>query len=83
MGELENHSSLSPTEIFEIDDLNHGFAVIEGPAPVVRQFFRHYSHPIRHSQSIGLGDRSRELFSIALIYAFVLYSPPDSSVFFG
>jgi hypothetical protein len=73
--ELEKQSSLSPTEIFEIDDLNHGFAVIEGPAPVVQQFFRHYSHPIRHSQSIGLGDRSRELFSIALIYAFVLYFP--------
>jgi hypothetical protein len=38
MGELEKQSSLSPTEIFEIDDLNHGFAVMEGPAPVVRQF---------------------------------------------
>ena len=75
MDELEKQSSLSPNEIFEIDDLNHGFAVIEGPAPVVRQFFRHYGHPTRHSQSIGLGDRSRELLSIVLIYAFVLYFP--------
>jgi hypothetical protein len=31
--ELEKQSSLSLNEIFEIDDLNHGFAVIEGPVP--------------------------------------------------
>jgi hypothetical protein len=73
--ELERDESLYATEIFEIDDLRHGFSVIEGPAPVIQQFFRHYGHPIRNSHSIGLADRTREVLCITLIYVFVLYFP--------
>ncbi|MCJ1387452.1 hypothetical protein MMC18_000295 [Xylographa bjoerkii] len=60
------------SDIFEVDDLKNGFALIEGPVPVVQQFFRHYGHPLRNH---GLMDRSRELATIALVYAFVFYFP--------
>jgi hypothetical protein len=42
--------------------------LIEGPASVVQQFFRHYGHLRRD-------DRWRETISILLVYAFVLYFP--------
>lgn len=57
--------------IFEISDYDHGFPLIEGPEPVVRQFFRHWGHPIRENNR----DRAREVLGIALIFAFVLYFP--------
>lgn len=62
------------TEIFEVDDLDHGFFVIEGPPDVVLQFFRHYGHPIR-DQKAPLEDRAREVIAMALCYGFVLYFP--------
>jgi hypothetical protein len=71
----EDPNQATAREIFEIDDLNHGFAVIEGPEPVVRQFFRHYGHPVRDNRRVGPGDRAREIGSIALVYLFVLYFP--------
>lgn len=51
--------------------------LIEGPAPVVQQFFRHYGHPRRDERQKGriLPDRWRETISISLVYAFVLYFP--------
>ena len=77
---LQTYQSEDPNpgtarEIFEVDDLNHGFAVIEGPEPVVRQFFRHYGHLVRDNRRVGPGDRARELGSMALVYFFVLYFP--------
>ena len=37
---------MTMTEAFEVADPNHKFMVIEGPEPVVVQFFRHYGHPM-------------------------------------
>jgi hypothetical protein len=65
---------LTTTEIFEVDDLDHGFFLIEGPPDVVLQFFRHYGHPIRDHKA-RLGDRTREVMAMALCYGFVLYFP--------
>lgn len=62
---------LEDSVLFEISDYNHGFPLIEGPEPVVRQFFRHWGHPIRENGR----DRAREVMGIALIFAFVLYFP--------
>jgi hypothetical protein len=59
------------TVIFEISDYDHGFPLIEGPEPVVRQFFKHWGHPIRKHYR----DRLREIFGIVLIFAFVVYFP--------
>lgn len=59
------------TVIFEISDYDHGFPIIEGPEPLVRQFFRHWGHPLRDNYR----DRVREIFGITLIFAFVLYFP--------
>lgn len=54
------------------DQHDQGFyLVISGPPAVVTQFFRHYGHPLRHTKS----GRWREVISIAIIYAFVLYFP--------
>ncbi|KUI63682.1 hypothetical protein VM1G_10454 [Cytospora mali] len=47
------------------------FLVITGYPAVVTQFFRHYGHPLRHTGH----DRRREMLSIFIIYAFVLYFP--------
>ncbi|KAI3391117.1 hypothetical protein diail_7940 [Diaporthe ilicicola] len=55
-----------------VDQKDQGFyLVITGPKPVVTQFFRHYGHPLRHTES----GRWREVMSITIIYAFVLYFP--------
>lgn len=59
------------TELFCISDYDHGFSMIEGPDELVRPFFRHWGHPIRTHSS----DRVRELASIGLVLAFVLYFP--------
>ena len=45
------------------------------PEPVVGQFFMPYGHPIRDRCSVGLGDRGREIASMALVYIFALYFP--------
>lgn len=55
-----------------VDQQDQGFyLVITGPRSVVTQFFRHYGHPLRHTES----GRWREVISISIIYAFVLYFP--------
>ena len=59
--------------IFELDDLNHGLVLIQGPEYVVRQFFRHYGHPIRGVDVTA--NRVREITSMALVYLFVAYFP--------
>lgn len=59
------------TVIFEISDYDHGFPLIEGPESLVRQFFKHWGHPVRKNYR----DRVREIFGIVLIFAFVLYFP--------
>jgi len=56
-----------PAEIVQINTADGDFLLIEGPAPVIRQFFRHYGHPKR--------SHWREIMSIILVYAFVLYFP--------
>ncbi|GKZ25198.1 hypothetical protein AbraCBS73388_000649 [Aspergillus brasiliensis] len=45
----------------------HGFQVIEGPARLVQQFFRHYGHPRR--------SRWNELVQIGVVIAFGLNFP--------
>jgi hypothetical protein len=57
--------------VFEVSDYDHGFPVIEGPESVVRQFFKHWGHPLREKSS----DRLRELASMGLVVAFVLFFP--------
>lgn len=59
--------------IFELDDLNHGLVLIQGPDCVVRQFCRHYGHPIRGVNITA--NRAREVMSMALVYLFVGYFP--------
>ncbi|THY72550.1 hypothetical protein D6C87_06922 [Aureobasidium pullulans] len=59
--------------IFELDDLNHGFVLIQGPDYAVRQFCRHYGHPIRGRDITA--NRLREVMSMALVYLFVGYFP--------
>ena len=63
-----------PKSILELDIPNNGFALITCAYPLdntVLPFFRQYGHPIRHSA----GDRMREIVSIAIVWAFVLYFP--------
>ena len=60
-----------PTVVFEISDYDHGFPIIEGPEPVVRQFFRHWGHPLRENYR----DRLREIGGMALVVVFVFYFP--------
>lgn len=63
-----------PKSILELDIPNNGFALITSVYPLdntVLQFFRHYGHPIRHSAF----DRMREIISMAIVWAFVLYFP--------
>ena len=57
--------------VFEVSDYDHGFPVIEGPESIVRQFFKHWGHPLREKSS----DRLRELASMGLVVAFVLFFP--------
>jgi hypothetical protein len=59
--------------IFEVDDLNHGLVLIQGPDYAVRQFCRHYGHPIRGVNITA--NRARENMSMALVYLFVGYFP--------
>jgi hypothetical protein len=59
------------TVIFEIDDYDHGFPLIEGQEAVIRQFFQHWGHPLRENGR----DRAREIISITLIFMFVVYFP--------
>lgn len=71
-GKSEQRSE--PKSILELDIPNNGFAVIISAYPLdntVLQFFRHYGHPIRHSAF----DRMREIISMAIVWAFVLYFP--------
>jgi hypothetical protein len=72
--EASQQESYTLSEIYEIDDLDHGFFLIEGPPAVVLQFFRHYGHPMRENNAL-FGDRARELTAMALCYSFVLYFP--------
>lgn len=59
--------------IFEVDDLNHGLVLIQGPDYVVRQLCRHYGHPSRGMNITA--NRTREIMSMALVYLFVGYFP--------
>jgi len=59
--------------IFELDDLNHGLVLMQGPDHVVRQFCRHYGHPIRGTDITA--NRACEVMSMALVYLFVAYFP--------
>ena len=60
----------SPTCMFEVVDGDKNFFLIEGPDCVVRQFFRHYGHPVRDSRSAFISDRVREVIAIGIV---VLY----------
>lgn len=62
-------------DIFEILGLQQGFLLIEAPAPVAKQFFRHYGHPHRGGMAGLVKDRWREVACIAVTYAFVVYFP--------
>jgi hypothetical protein len=64
-------SSLGPDFLVEVDDYDHGFPLISGPEELVRQFFRHWGHPIRKSRL----DRLRENLSMALVFGFVFCFP--------
>jgi len=64
-------SKSQKTVLFEISDYDHGFPIIEGNEQDVRQFFKHWGHPLRENS----WDRLREIGSIALVAAFVFYFP--------
>ena len=68
-------TDMTVTEAFEVADPNHKFMVIEGPQPVVVQFFRHYGHPIRDGNSLLAGDRVREVACIIFVCCLFLYFP--------
>ncbi|PTB78836.1 hypothetical protein M440DRAFT_1352650 [Trichoderma longibrachiatum ATCC 18648] len=68
-------TDLSKTEAFEVADPIHKFMVIEGPQPVVVQFFRHYGHPVRDRDSLWIGDRLREVACITVICCLFLFFP--------
>lgn len=59
--------------IFELEDLNHGLFLVQGPDYLVRQFCRHYGHPIRGVDITA--NRWREIMSMILVYLFVAYFP--------
>ncbi|KAH7464032.1 hypothetical protein FOMA001_g17947 [Fusarium oxysporum f. sp. matthiolae] len=63
------------TEAFEVADPVNRFMVIEGPQPVVVQFFRHYGHPVRDQNSLWVGNRVREIACIAIVCCLFLYFP--------
>lgn len=69
--DIDEKEPLEPTVLFEISDYDHGFPLIEGSETVVRQFFKHWGHPLRQSKI----DRFREIGGIALVVAFVFYFP--------
>lgn len=58
-------TDVSVSEAFEVaDDVAdpvRSFMVIEGPQPLVVQFFRHYGHTISDQNSLWVGDRVREV----------------------
>lgn len=68
-----DEAATDSTENYQLfDQHDQGlYLVISGSPAVVTQFFRHYGHPLRHIES----GRWREVISIAIIYAFVLYFP--------
>jgi hypothetical protein len=74
VAEKEN-TDVSKSEAFEVADPNHKFMVIEGPQPVIVQFFRHYGHPVRDENSLWIGDRVREVVCIMIICCLFLYFP--------
>lgn len=63
----DEETTTSQIEIFEIDMADHNYMIIESPARILLQFFRHYGHPRR--------SRWSEISSILLVYGFVLYFP--------
>lgn len=65
--------------LVEIDGYNYGFPLISGPEEVVRQFCRHWGHPVRKDYR----GRVREVASIALVYSFVSCSQLVYSVCSG
>lgn len=65
----------SKDELYRLDDPTHGYSIIQGPPTVVLQFFRHYGHPQRDGGVAGRRDRAREIFSMGLVYCFVLNFP--------
>jgi hypothetical protein len=69
------HTDMSKTEAFEVADPNDKFMVIEGPQPVIVQFFRHYGHPGRDQNSLWAGDCVREIACIVLVCCLFLYFP--------
>jgi hypothetical protein len=60
----------APTCMFDAVEKDRWFFLIEGPDHVVRQFFRHYGHPIRDSRDVIIPDRMREVVSMCIV---VLY----------
>ncbi|KAI1349414.1 hypothetical protein F5Y01DRAFT_289562 [Xylaria sp. FL0043] len=68
-------NDIALSQAFEVADPIHKFMVIEGPQPVVVQFFRHYGHPRRDQNSLWVGDRFRELACIAIVCCLFLYFP--------
>jgi hypothetical protein len=55
-----------------IDNSNY---VVEGPDALVRQFFKHYGHPMRDTKNVIIPDRIREVVSIATVVAYALVFP--------
>jgi len=56
----------SQPSMYEAVDMDDGFLLIEGPDHVVRQFFRHYGHPIRTGCSV-ISDRCREIILMIIV----------------
>jgi hypothetical protein len=73
--EREKNTGSKSDVLVTVQGAQQGFLLIEGPAPVIAQFFRHYGHPIRTGKSWWSTNRLRETMSIVLVYCFVLYFP--------
>lgn len=68
-----SHSQQDENDVVvcEVSDYDHGFPVIQGPEYLVRQFFKHWGHPLRQTKR----DRYREITSMALVVSFVFFFP--------
>ncbi|KAF3912437.1 hypothetical protein ABW20_dc0102367 [Dactylellina cionopaga] len=76
-GLTKSKETLQPTDkkaIFEVECPSLGVVLLRtdtNSTAAALQFFRHYGHPIRDSTL----DRTREIISILVVYAFVLHFP--------
>ncbi|KAK4691434.1 hypothetical protein P7C71_g5566, partial [Lecanoromycetidae sp. Uapishka_2] len=51
------------------------FILIKGSKQLLHQFSHHYGHPLRKSKDVFISDRTNEVISMALVFAFAMVFP--------